>query len=106
AQKAADRAATLAAEEALPAKTPEIHVAGNKLVTADGAEVHLAGVNVESLDWSATGDNLLWTVHVALHDWNANIVRLPVQNTFWFGQGRGDIKANDPEAYRTLVDKI
>ena len=104
AQKQAERTATLAAEAALPAMTPEIHVSGNKLVTADGTEVHLAGVNVESLDWSPTGDKLLWTVHVALHDWNANIVRLPVQNSFWFGQGRGDMKANDAEAYRTLID--
>ena len=59
------------------------------------------------LSWSANGEGrLLWSVHVAIHDWHANVIRLPVMDSFWFGKGRGDAPANDPDAYRTLVDQV
>jgi endoglucanase len=90
---------------ALPGKTAEIKVSGNKLVTADGKVVCLQGVNVPSLEWSANGENILQSVKVALLDWKANAVRLPIHDGFWFGIGKGEkSKPNDPVTYRKIVD--
>ncbi len=89
----------------LPPKTAEIKVSGNKLVTADGKEVWLQGVNVPSLEWSAKGENILQSMKVALVDWKANAVRLPVHDGFWFGTGKPPkVPPNDAEAYRKIVD--
>jgi len=106
AKKAADRAAAIAADLALPPKTSELKVSGNKLVTADGKDAWLQGVNICSLEWSATGDNVLWSTYVATHEWHANAIRLPVMDTWWFGKPHGNQPGNDPVAYQTLVDNI
>jgi hypothetical protein len=90
---------------AMPAKTPELKVSGNKLVTADGHEIWLQGVNVVRLAWSGDGEGtILWSVHGAIDDWHANIIRLPVLDNLWFGQGEDGKPGNDPEVYRQIVD--
>ena len=89
----------------LPSKTLELHVEGNKLVDAKGNRVILQGVNVPSLEWSYKGENIHRSMKVALVDWNANVVRLPVAAGFWFGRGKKKIESNDAEAYRTIVDE-
>jgi endoglucanase len=105
AKKDAEHAAIVAQEIALPSKTPELKVSGNQLVTPDGKDVWLQGVNVVPLAWTANGEGrLLWSVHVAIHDWHANVIRLPVMDSFWFGKGHGSAPPNDADAYRTLVD--
>lgn len=105
AKKKTDDAAAAQKLLSLPAKTLEIKVSGNKLVTAEGNVVCLQGVNVPSLEWSANGENVLQSVKVALLDWKANAVRLPVHEGFWFGIGKGEKpKPNDAEAYRKIVD--
>jgi hypothetical protein len=90
---------------ALPPKTAEIKVSGSQLVTASGTDVWLQGVNVPSMEWSAKGENVLRSVKVALEDWKANCIRLPVNDNFWFGRGRAPQTSNDQEAYRQLVDQ-
>jgi endoglucanase len=105
AKREADRAAIIAQELALPSKSPELKVSGNKLVTADGNVVWLQGVNVVPLGWSPNGEgNIPWSIHVAIEDWHANVIRLPVMDTFWFGKAQGDQPANDPAVYRAIVD--
>lgn len=105
-KKAADESEVLAIL-ALPPKTPELKVSGNKLVTPAGKVVQLQGVNVCSLEWSAKGESVLRTAKVAIDDWKANTIRLPVMDTFWFGQGKPPkIPPNDAEAYRKLVDDV
>lgn len=89
---------------ALPTVTPEIRVSGNRLVTRQGREVRLQGVNVPSLEWSSKGENINRSIKVAVVDWKANAVRLPVSGGFWFGRGKGKEGPNDAEAYRTMVD--
>jgi len=104
-KKQADRDAIVKQEMALPPKSAELKVSGNKLVTADGATVWLQGLNVVPLSWSPNGENsILWSIHVAIDDWNANVIRLPVMDSFWFGRGRAPFPDNDKEAYRTIVD--
>ncbi|MCG3147570.1 MAG: hypothetical protein PCFJNLEI_01010 [Verrucomicrobiae bacterium] len=96
AKKAADDEAALPAILALPPTTVELKVAGNKLVTPTGQEVWLQGVNVCSLEWSAKGENVLRSIKVAIDDWKANVIRLPVHDKYWLGA--------EADAYRLLVD--
>jgi hypothetical protein len=105
AKKDADQQAILAQELAKPSITPELKVAGNKLVTAAGKEVWLQGVNVPELSWAPTGEGKIpWSVHLAIEDWHANVIRLPVVDSLWFGKGRDEAKSNDADAYRKIVD--
>lgn len=81
-----------------------IRVSGNRLVNRKGKEVWLQGVCIDSLEWSASGEHVEQSVTVALNDWNANVVRLPVKEEFWFGQNKWQ---NDGgEKYRHLVDRV
>jgi len=89
-----------------PSVTRELKVSGNKLVTATGETVRLQGVNVCSLEWSAKGEQVERSVKVALKEWKANAIRLPVHNGFWFGRGKGKSGPNDAEAYRQIVDQV
>ncbi|MDD5349039.1 MAG: cellulase family glycosylhydrolase [Chthoniobacteraceae bacterium] len=107
AKKKADDEAEVQRMVVLPPKTEAIKVAGNRLVTAKGTAVQLHGVNVCSLEWSAKGENIPQSVKVALVDWKANAVRLPVFPGFWFGRGKPpQSTANDAEAYRKIVDDV
>lgn len=104
-KKAAEDEAAIPALLALPSKTEPLKVEGNRLVTPDGRQVLLQGVNVPSLEWSEKGERILLSVKVAIDDWKANVVRLPIHDDFWFGRGKGGKgKPNDAEAYRKVVD--
>tara|TARA_B100001971_G_scaffold208149_1_gene229528 strand:+ start:7178 stop:8872 length:1695 start_codon:yes stop_codon:yes gene_type:complete len=85
-------------------KSKQLGVYGNKLITSDHETVILQGVNVVSLEWSPKGEKIHRSMKVALKEWHANAIRLPVNHSFWFGNGKGKIKSNDAEAYRQLVD--
>ena len=50
------------------------------------------------------GENILWSIRVATDDWKANVIRLPVHDTFWFGCAKGQAPGTEEE-YRQLVDK-
>lgn len=88
----------------LPSITSELHVSGNRLINKEGKEVILQGVNVPSLEWSDKGENIHRSLKVALIDWKANVVRLPVAAGFWFGRGKGKQTSNNQETYRAVVD--
>jgi len=104
-QKQTDEKAAIAKDLALPATTPELKVSGNKLLKADGTDAWLQGVNVCSLEWAADGNNVLWSIRVALNDWKANCIRLPVNNDKWFGRGTDQTPGEASQnAYRSLVD--
>jgi len=75
-----------------------LRVRGNALVTDAGEEVWLQGINVPSLEWSAEGENVLRSAKVAVRDWGANVIRLPVSHRFWFGE--------DGSGYRELIQKV
>jgi len=99
--------AEIAAILSIPAKTLEIKVDGNKLIDAKGDEVCLQGVNVCSLEWSERGEHISQSVQVAIDDWKANVIRLPVHDDFWFGRGKPpNSSSNDSEAYRKIVDNV
>lgn len=96
---------TAATHESVRVTAPpkELRAVGNQLQTPDGQSVWLQGVNVASLEWRAEGEHLLESIAVAIDEWNANVIRLPVNDAFWYG--RNEKQANDPQAYRALVDQ-
>lgn len=104
--KAAEEKAAIVPPEA-PNRTKwpqELHVQGNKVLTKDGKEIWLQGVNVDSLEWNAHGEHVLKSTLVGIDDWKANILRLPINDTFWFGKDPS--QKGDSRAYRDLVDQI
>jgi hypothetical protein len=79
------------------AAPPQLAVSGNQFVNADtGCPVRLAGVNVDGLEWEADGAGLAspsgdmtQSINVAVNTWKANIIRLPLNQDFWFGYSNG-----------------
>ena len=74
----------------------QLRVEGNRLLDTGGNEVWLQGVNVASLEWTARGENVLRSIRVAIEDWNANVIRLPVNEDYWFAEAG--------PAYKKLID--
>jgi len=98
-----ERRANIPPEEPKRDRWPaELHVEGNRVLTADGKPIRLAGVNVVSLEFLVKGDHVLLSCRTAVGDWKANIIRLPVKEDYWFGR-RAEQK-DGGEAYRQLVD--
>lgn len=86
-------------EEPQPENWPSpLKVVGNRLHDADGNEVWLQGVNVDSLEWTAKGEHVLKSTLVAIDEWGANCIRLPMKDSYWYGE-KGD-------QYRKLIDDI
>ena len=83
------------------APPPELHVVGNRVETPDGKDVWLQGVNIASLEWRSDGDHVLQSIGVAVDEWKANAIRLPIRDDFWFGKGKG--QKDGGVAYRVLV---
>ncbi|MEZ0275575.1 MAG: glycoside hydrolase family 5 protein, partial [Roseimicrobium sp.] len=82
----------------------ELYVSGNQVLTKDGKPVWLQGLNVVSLEFLVKGDHVLRSTLVALDDWKANIIRLPVKEDYWFGETSG--QKDGGAAYRALVDQV
>jgi hypothetical protein len=92
----------------VPSSVP-LYVAGNQLADPANNPVVLRGVNVISLEWRPDGDNVMQAVHLALQDWHANLIRLPVNQDFWFGHDQawtGGESGDGGAAYRGLVDQV
>ena len=85
---------------------PALHVAGNRLETADGKAVWLQGLCIDSLEWSAGGEKLAKSIPVAIDQWKANVIRLPVKDNFWFGRGPWQKPGEGGLAYRKIVDAV
>ena len=79
-----------------------LHVEGNRLVNAAGKHVWLQGVNVPSMGWSVKGENTTTSFQVAIEEWGASIIRLPLHSKFWFGDSASD----GGIGYRQRVDNL
>ncbi|WP_309385504.1 glycoside hydrolase family 5 protein [Cerasicoccus frondis] len=79
-----------------------LRVQGNQIVTDEGEVVWLQGVNVPSLEWVSGGEHILRSIEVALTDWQANCIRLPVKGKFW--AGKGPYQKDGGAAYRQLIE--
>ncbi|HJT25182.1 MAG TPA: cellulase family glycosylhydrolase, partial [bacterium] len=75
------------------AAPPTLQVSGNHLQTTSGCNVLLKGVNVDGLEFSSTGEgpsggnggNTLAVAQMAVTGWHSNIIRLPLNQDYWFG---------------------
>jgi len=91
----------------LQAASDQLQTVGNKIVSANsGCTIRLKGVCVPSLDWSNLGDGppgggITATVAEAVTAWNANIVRIPLNQDRWFG-----CDGASTASYQGLVDNI
>jgi endoglucanase len=102
---AAEKAAIVAVEAPNPAKWPsELHTEGTRVLTKEGREIILQGVNVESLEWDPRGVQVMKSALVAVDDWKSNCIRLPIRENYWFG--RDSTQLDGGKAYRELLDNI
>lgn len=88
---------------------PPLKVSGNSLLDPNGKKVWLQGVAIDSLEWSLTGDAVVKSTQVAIDDWKANVVRIPVKDSFWFGKPEKPSAPSQKDggaAYRKLVDSV
>ncbi len=63
----------------------KLHIEGNRILNKAGEEILLRGVNCAGLEWDAGNTTVLPAVLLAVDEWNANIIRLPVSQDRWFG---------------------
>jgi endoglucanase len=90
-----------AAERGAKDGPPPLKVAGNQLQTPNGKVVRLQGVNIASLEWTARGDHVLQSVGVAIDQWGANAIRLPLSQDRWLGRAKE--QSDGGAAYRKLI---
>jgi hypothetical protein len=82
---------------------PMLEVKGSHLVTENGKPARLRGVNIPSLEWGQ-GEHLFQSLDVAINDWHASIIRLPVSQDRWFGHSK---EQNDGGThYRSTVHEF
>jgi hypothetical protein len=87
------------------AEPAALSVSGNQLIDASGAPARLRGVNCAGMEFSSTGDGrIAETVRVALAEWHANLIRLPLSQDRWFGKAPD--QADGGEAYRAIVRRL
>jgi hypothetical protein len=87
------------------AAPPPLKVVGNRLMAADGAPARLRGVNCAGMEFSNDGQgHILRTVQVAVSEWHANLIRLPLSQDRWFGRAPG--QDDGGAAYRALVRQL
>ncbi|MDA3874166.1 MAG: cellulase family glycosylhydrolase [Kiritimatiellae bacterium] len=97
-------------EEAAPENWPlPLRVEGRWLRNSKDENVWLQGVAVPGLEISSIGHGCVHSVIVAIEEWNANVVRLPIKDEFWYGNGKGKANGDTPQsdggkAYRAMVD--
>ena len=109
-QAAAQRAREIQAryvpdEEENRAKWPkEVRVVGNRLVDPDGKEVWLQGVNAGGMETIPNGDQIVKSAVVAMDEWKANCIRLPINEAHWFGTS--PYQNDKGVAFRAACDKI
>ena len=80
-----------------------IRVVGNKILDSDDKEVWLQGLNIPSLEWSIGGEQVLKSTIVAIEEWKSNVIRIPVKEEYWFGQGG---QSDGGKSYREVVDQM
>jgi len=109
-----EAAAKLRAEQAafiyVPPESPakakwpaELRVQGNRLVDPSGKVVLLQGVNAPGFESYPHDTHAIKSTLVAIDDWKANAVRLPVNDEFWFG--RSGYQSDGGKSYRDQVDQ-
>ncbi len=104
-RRAQEAARYVPPERPAPAKFPRpLHVDGPKLLDDQGREVWLQGVSLSGTESVANDRQAEKSTVVAIEEWKANCIRLPVKDDFWFG--RTAYQNDGGKGYRELVDRI
>lgn len=82
----------------------ELRVVGNRLQDAKGQEVWLQGVNAGGLETLPQDRQVIKSVLVAIDDWKANCVRVPMNEAFW--NGTSAYQQDGGKEYREIIDQI
>jgi hypothetical protein len=82
----------------------ELHVEGNRLVNAKGEDVWLQGLNAGNLETLPHDKQVIKSAVVGIDEWNANVIRLPVKEEFWFGKSY--FQKDGGKGYRDTIDQI
>ena len=95
------------------ASPDELMVVGNQFVsTSTGCTIVLRGVNVDSLEYNSSGNDvgvcndIVAATSAAITQWHANLIRIPLSQDFWFGVGNSKTATPNQAAYRALVDTL
>jgi hypothetical protein len=91
--------------------SPQLQVVGNQIVAPAnaGCTVRLQGVNADGMEFDASGaqgppgQGITATVAEAVTAWQANIVRIPMNQDWWFGCGGGGTNGAN---YQAIIDSI
>ncbi len=81
-----------------------LHVEGPKVLDDQGREVWLQGVCLSGPESVANDRQAEKSTVVAIDEWKANCIRLPVKEDFWFG--RTTWQSDGGKAYRALIDRV
>ncbi|EIQ01235.1 endoglucanase [Opitutaceae bacterium TAV1] len=106
AQRAAEaKARYVPPEEPKPANWPkELRVEGTKIVDADGREIWLQGLSTSGLETIPQDMQPLKSVVVGIEEWKANVIRMPVNESHWFG--RNAFQKGDSKEFREKIDQL
>ena len=93
------------------AAPPQLKISGNQILAAStGCKIRLAGVDYSGLEYSPTGEgpgaNVVAGIAEAITVWHANIVRLPLNQDFWFGVKNSKGSPSSAAAYQTIVQNV
>ncbi|PQO33187.1 glycoside hydrolase family 5 [Blastopirellula marina] len=92
-------------EEPNPANWPKmLKVVGNRVQDTDGNDVWLQGVNAGGLETLPQDKQQIKSTVVAIDEWKANCVRVPIKDEFWYGQS--PYQNDGGKEYRETIDRI
>ncbi|MBA2114232.1 glycoside hydrolase family 5 protein [Bremerella alba] len=92
-------------EEPNPAKWPKmLKVVGNRVVDTDGQDVWLQGVNAGGLETLPQDKQQIKSTVVAIDQWKANCVRVPIKDAFWYGNSV--YQKDGGKEYRETIARI
>ncbi len=81
-----------------------LHTDGRWIKNEKDETVILRGVNIPSLEWNASGEQVLTSLNYTVENWKINIARIPLSQDRWYGWGP---EQNDGGVgYRRLVDQL
>ena len=104
-RRAQETARYVPPEEPKTNKWPRpLHVDGPKVLNDKGDEVWLQGVCLSGTESVPNDRQAEKSTVVAIDEWKANCIRLPVKEDFWFG--RSQYQNDGGKAYRDLIDRV